>query len=150
MAKSKQSVWGVDLGKVEKATTEVKSKISGEKWHASDIQSDFSKTTLQDDKGEGDAIVLKFFDYEANPQTFAQRLPTAQELFNAHLKEMEQSLWVQGLKVEQNIEPRFMFSKDKKGYRFIIGCRLARGRILKESPLTLPQLANVPTQLNSN
>lgn len=141
---------GVDLDKVAGATTEVKEKSSGERWHASDIQSELSKTKLQDDKGEGDALVLKFFDYQANPETFERHQPTAQQLLGAHLKEMEMVLWEQGLKIDPNIEPRLIFSKDNKGYRFVLGCRLARGRILRESPLTLSELANVPTKSSPN
>ena len=70
--------------------------------------------------------------------------PTAQELFNSHMKGMESVLWKDGLKPYDAIEPRFMFSKDKSHYRFIIACIQRVGNILSATPQTLSQLLTNP------
>lgn len=80
------------------------------------------KHNLQLDGGTGQAIILRFFDFVANPELFKTRKPTAQELFNTHNKGVQSLLWMDGLKPYEGIEPRLMFSKDKKNYRFVIAC----------------------------
>lgn len=142
-SKPKVKLEGVDLDKVIKATTKVKDKTSDDTWYASDVQSDFSKTSLQMDKGEGEKLILKFFHFNVNPETFEKQQPTAQFLLNTHLHQIEEQLWVAGLKIDPNVEPRVMFSKDNKMYHIVVGSRLARGKILSQEALTLPELANV-------
>lgn len=129
----------IDLGNLP--TSKVKDVGTGDEYDASDIEVR-SQTTLESDKGEGNPLIIKVFTFLANPETFKNQQPTAQELFNIHLKQMEMALWDQGLKVEPKVEPRLVFNKRKTQYQFFIGCRLARGRILSETPLTLSEIVH--------
>lgn len=115
-------------------------KLDGAKYETAEVSVE-SDTKLEDDKGEGKEMILRFFEYTANPLMFIDRTPTAQELFNAHHKEIEIKLWQDGLIPETKVEPRVLISKDCSHYKFIIGCRLGKGQILTQKTLTLAELA---------
>ncbi len=97
-----------------------------------------SDIKLQDDKGVGQPIVLRFFDFAANPQVFAQHKPTALELFSSHRMGMEALIWKDGLTPHKSIEPRLRFSKDRSQYQFIISC--IPNQALVDVPHTLDTL----------
>lgn len=101
-----------------------------------------SNVKLEDDKGYGDPIKLFFYDFKGNPEVFSKQLPTAQELFNSHLKQIEIHLWENGWKPYTDAQPRFLISKSQQFYRFIIPAQPARGTIVKEKPLTLKEIAH--------
>lgn len=110
------------------------------------VQSD---TKLEEDKGTGQAIILRVFDFAANPEVFKQHKPTAQELFASHLQGMRSLLWRDGLAPYEKVEPRLIFSKDKSSYRFIIPCIATVGSVVIDKPQTLSQIVN-DTSTNSN
>ncbi len=110
-------------------------------WEGKTLEAE-SKTKLEDDKGFGEAITLRFFDFKANPESFNKKLPTAQELFSAHAKQIEIELWKDEWQPIPEIEPRIMFAKDKSHYRIVIGARPAKGSLLSNAsiPKTLTEL----------
>ena len=110
-------------------------------WEGKELQIE-SGIKLEDDKGEGNPVVLRFFDFMANPETFSKYIPSAYELFGHHRKGIELSLWNDGLVPEEAVNPRILISKQKNHYRIIVGARYAKGRILKENPLTLSEIAH--------
>ncbi len=99
-----------------------------------------SDTKLEEDKGTGQEIILRFFDFAANPEVFKIQKPTAQELFESHKRGMESLLWTDGLTPCLAIEPRLMFSKDKTSYRFVISCLPSMGNSLIDKTKTLSEL----------
>lgn len=101
-----------------------------------------SDVFLEDDIGEGDAIILRSFDFKANPQTFKENPPTTQELFNAHIRQIEIHLMKDGLKVYTESSPQIRLSKDKTGYRIVVPAQPMKGHRLLERPNTLTQLAH--------
>lgn len=107
-----------------------------------------STTKLQDDHGIGNPLIIRAFEFRANPQAFKLYTPTAQQLFNYHYKGIEAMLWSDGLIPVEGIEPRLIFSKgskdskSKKGYRIFITCMPLRGQTVLEKPLTLSEIAN--------
>ena len=107
-------------------------------WEGEEVSAE-SKTQLTDDQGTGQEVVLRFFEFGANPEVFAQHKPTAQELFNSHSKGMESLLWRDGLRPYEAVEPRLMFSKDKTKYRFILACT-KHGSLYSGNARTLTQL----------
>ncbi len=90
-------------------------------WEGEELQAT-SKTKIEDDKGTGTPIVIRFFEFGANPQAFKEHKPTAQELFNGHRKGLEALLWRDNLRPYEGVEPRLQFSKDKSHYRIILTC----------------------------
>lgn len=115
-------------------------------WEGEEISTE-SETRIDQDDGTGQAIILRFFEFGANVETFKQHKPTAQELFNSHMRGMESLLWKDGLKPYDAIEPRLMFSKDKTKYRFIIACIPSGLNVLVDNTRTLSQLLNnAPTK----
>ncbi len=99
-----------------------------------------STTKIQDDHGTGQEIVLRFFDFAANPDTFKLQKPTAQQLFESHKRGMESLLWTDGLTPCLAIEPRLMFLKDMSQYRFVISCIPSLGNALVDKSHTLSEL----------
>lgn len=116
---------------------------TGEKYHAKTVEAQ-STTKLEDDKGEGQTLTLRFFDFAANPLVFKERMPTAQELFQSHLKQIEIELWKDQWEPVTTVEPRIMFAKDKSHYRIVIAAKPVKGSFLsyKDVPHTLSQYAN--------
>lgn len=119
-------------------------ETTGEKdiqWEATKGEAE-STTTLQDDEGYGPAVIVRSFDFKANPQAFHQYTPSKQELFNAHAKQIEIHLWKDGLQVMPDVDPKVILSKKRDGYRIVVGAEPARGHLLHQTPQTLSQIVN--------
>lgn len=133
---------------VEKNAKNVPTGDKEIQWEGEEITAQ-SNYKLEDDKGEGKAVILRFFDFAANPETFKYQKPTAQQLFNTHIRGIEALLWKDGLQPFSEVQPRLLFSKNKENYRFIIPCIGGKGHVLVDSPRTLSQLAKNDTRQNS-
>lgn len=108
-------------------------------WNASDL-STHSETHLEDDPGEGDAAIIRMFEFSANPEAFKLHQPTKQELFNNHYKHIEVILWRDGLKVMPEVNPKVTINKKKTKYRIFVGATPQKGHLLRETPQTLKEL----------
>src|SRR4051812_24030725 len=78
-------------------------------WEGEEVAAE-SDTKIQEDKGTGQAIILRVYQFAANPAVFKAHKPTAQELFSSHIKGIEALLWSDGLKPFTAVEPRLVFS----------------------------------------
>lgn len=123
-------------------------------WSAKTLEAE-SKTKLEDDKGEGQTLTLRHFFFKANQEQFKKHLPTAQELLNGHLKQIEVELWKDEWMIFPEVEPRLTFydrfhrpvshtSKQIDFYCFIIAALPARGSLLSfdAKPRTLAEIAH--------
>lgn len=109
-------------------------------WNASELQAD-SDTHLEDDEGVGGAAIIRQFEFAVNLEAFQNHPPSLQDLFNHHIKQIEVTLWTDGLKIMQDVEPRISFNKNKTKYRIWVGAKPQKGHILREVPQTLSQIA---------
>lgn len=109
-----------------------------------------SQTHLEDDKGTGDAAIIRMFEFAANPEAFKQHTPTRQELFNYHHKQIEITLWGDGMKVIPEVPPRLTINKAKTKYRIFVGAKPMKGNLLPYQPQTLSQIANPKAHANPN
>lgn len=116
------------------------SPVKNIEWEGEELGA-VSDTKLEFDTGTGQAIILRFFDFGVNFEAFKQHRPTAQELFDSHRRGIESFLWRDGLKPYEAIEPRLMFSKNRKNYRFIISCIPRLGETLLDKTKTLGEIA---------
>ena len=123
---------------VEKGSVDNEKDIQ---WDATqgEVQSDVH---LEDDKGDGRAIIVRSFDFKANPQAFLERTPSKQELFNDSAKLIEIKLWEDGMQVMPDVNPKVMISKNKQFYRVVVGAEPAKGHLLGQAPKTLSQITN--------
>lgn len=112
-------------------------------WEGEEVSAQ-SDTKIEQDKGSGQAITIRVFEFGANVEIFKQHKPTAQELFNSHWKGMESLLWRDGLRPFEGSQPRLVFSKDKTKYRFYIPCIYSFYKVVTEKHHTLTELLNVP------
>lgn len=108
-------------------------------WFGQEVE---TKSDPMIDSGSGSAIILRTFDFEANPESFKKLKPTKQELFDSHSQQIKMFLWKDGLEPIDIIEPRIIISKKKDGYRIFIGCKAKDGVALMEKPQTLQELMN--------
>ena len=130
-----------------KKTNIVEHEKTKHSWEGEEVMVE-SETKLEADTGTGPKVILRTFEFASNPQAFKQRIPTSQELFNHHLKGMQGMLWSDGLKPMEEIEPRLIFSKNKKGYRIFIACKPLLGQVVLEKPQTLSEIAHGNTPRN--
>jgi hypothetical protein len=110
-----------------------------EKWYGQDIEVHSDPLV---DSGKGKPIIMRFFEFKANPVTFKRDNPTNQQLFDAHANEIRLFLWRDGLKAFEGLEPRIIRSKKKDGYRIMVACEPRLGITLAEPTQTLQQIVN--------
>lgn len=136
---------GVDqLGQV---TTDLHSDIGGKHnvYDASNVEAKSEKTHLEDDKGEGNAVVIRRFTFQMNlehPELFIERRPGKQEIFNSHTSGIEMALWKDGLNLFLEVQPRITFDEKKFQYSIFVAAKPSRGQTLQERPQTLSEVAN--------
>lgn len=116
-------------------------KLNGHSHNVQSIETQ-SKTTLEQDPGEGREAIIRRFTFGMNPEAFQSGTPTKQELFNAHIKGIEVMLWRDGMALMTEVEPRLVVNKELMQYSIFVGARPARGHILHERPQTLRELAH--------
>ena len=133
---------GVDeLGTVK---TDLHTGLDGihQSYDASHIEAKSEQAHLEDDRGEGDAVIVRRFVFGMNPEVFIEHRPTKQELFNAHLRGIEMALFGDGLKIFDDVPPRITFDVEKKQYSIFIAARPRKGYLLQETPQTLREIIN--------
>ena len=101
-----------------------------------------SKTTLEMDQGTGKPIIMRSFTFKADKKVFEIAPPTKQELFNAHARGLEMSLWRDGLVFEQLHEPHILFNKNYTSYTIFVVATPANGQTVLEKPQTLSEITN--------
>lgn len=115
--------------------------IKDVKWDINDASAE-SDTKLEYDTGHGGAAIIRRFVFAANPMAFKIHVPSKQELFNYHMKQIEIMLWQDGMKLMTDVEPRLSISKNKKNYTIFVGAVPQKGHILTQTPQTLSQITS--------
>jgi len=92
------------------------------------------------DSGTGKPVILRFFEFKADPLAFKRDNPSNQQLFNSHAEQIKHFLWRDGLMPLEIMEPRIIRSKKKDGYRIMITCEPRPGVVLAEETQTLQQI----------
>lgn len=128
-----------DLGIIQ---SDLHSPLKEQTYDSSSVEAKSENTHLEDDKGEGEAIVIRCFTFGMNPQTFLERRPSKQDLFNAHLRGIEMALFGDGLKVFDEVPPRLTFDIEKKQYSIFVAARARKGYLINERPQTLAEVAH--------
>lgn len=80
------------------------------------------------DKGEGKRVVIRLFEFKMNPEML-KRLPSKQELFNAHTRQISTILWSDGLQPLEEIAPRVIIDVKKGGYKIFVPCEGRLGQV---------------------
>lgn len=92
------------------------------------------------DSGTGTAVIIRVFEFEANPETLKRMKPTKQELFNAHAGQIKMMLWGDGLETFEGVEPKIVTSKKVDKYRIYVACKARPGIAVNETLKTLQEL----------
>lgn len=110
-------------------------------WQGQTVQVQSDKH-LEDDLGIGEATVLRTYGFAVNPEQFAIKTPTTQELFDDHKKGISALLWQDGLVPREDVEPRVFLSRDKKLYYITVAAIPQIGQSILENTQTLSQIVN--------
>jgi hypothetical protein len=118
-------------------------KVDGDEYRGQTIEVQ-SDTKLEDDLGTGDPIVMRAYEFATDPRLLQPntQFPMAQEFFDSHMKGIAGMLWGDGLTPETEIEPRLIFSKDRRTYLITVWARPQLGQAVLETPKTLSEIAN--------
>lgn len=102
-----------------------------EKWRAEELSVTADKQLV--DSGTGDKYSIRTFSFKFHPDIMSgkRKLPTKQELFNAHLKQLEVEVWKDGMGIEKHQQPQLKWELDPltgKATGYVIGllCGVSR------------------------
>lgn len=133
---------GVDeLGTIK---SDLHSPLVEQTYDSSSVEAKSEKTHLEDDLGEGNAVVIRCFTFQMNlehPELFIERRPSKQEIFNSHVNGIEAALWKDGLKFYHDVPPRITFDTKKFQYSIFVAALPRNGYLVTERPQTLSELA---------
>lgn len=110
-------------------------------WEAKSLETQ-SQTKLEADEGFGGIATIRRYDFGINPETWRNHPPSKQELFNAHYKGIEMSLWGDGMKVNIDVNPRVVVDPEKKIYSIFVVAVPRKGWAVNDMPQTLSQIVN--------
>lgn len=109
------------------------------KWESNQIETDEHPLV---DSGTGNKIILRCFEYRANPEAFKLHRPSKQELFSAHARSIEMFLWKDGLLPLPHIKPKIIISKNRQKYRIFVGAQAKNNEVIADRPKTLQEITN--------
>ena len=96
------------------------------------------------DEGKGKPYIIRQFEFSFNPE-FRLKLrdkkvamPTKQELFNYHWRQLEAVLWGDGLVPCKEVEPRMVIGRKK--YKIILLCEPRFKVLVADRPKTLQEI----------
>lgn len=97
------------------------------------------------DAGTGKPYLLRSFQFKINPLIL--HTPTKQELFNYHWQQIRTTLWGDGLRWREDVNPRIVINKKNLTYTIFILCepRLGAGGVttmFNERPKTLQEITS--------
>lgn len=106
-------------------------------WEGQDIE---VKSDPLHDTQQGENVLMRVFDFGANPLTLKRDKPSKQQLFDSHAKQIMTMLWSDGLVPVENLNPIIQVSKKKEKYRIIVWCRAKSGVVWADTPHSLQEL----------
>lgn len=90
------------------------------------------------DDGTGKPYFLRCFEFGANPDV--KKIPSKQDLFNSHWKQIRDFLWKDGLVHREDIPPRIVYGQKK--YQIFVLAEPRFNTMVLETPQTLQQILN--------
>ena len=82
------------------------------------------------DPGGGNVNVIRVFTFKKNPEK--KYIPGKQALFSAHAKQIEATLWGDGLRPLDSVSPRVIIDNKKGIYQIFVPCQAAKGVIFSQ------------------
>ena len=122
-----------ELDKLAKEQEEFEKVAGKHDWYGRDLE---VKSGPVIDPAQGRELVIRQFEFSKNP-AFTGNLPK-QELFNMHWRQIQVTLWGDGLVPFEDIEPRIILGK--KRYKIFITCEPRLRTFIEEKPLNLKDI----------
>lgn len=92
------------------------------------------------DPGTGETVLMRVFDFGANPEALKRDKPSKQQIFDNHIKQIQTMLWSDGLEPMKELNPLIQVSKKKEKYRIILWCRARAGVVWSDKPQNLQDI----------
>ncbi len=95
-----------------------------EKWYGQEVEVNSDPIDPNDSEWGTKKVILREFKFKFNPQLIKEvknrkrRMPSEQELFNVHAKQIRLALWQDGLVVNEDVSPRM--TVNKAGYNIFV------------------------------
>jgi len=118
-----------------------------DKWQAQEVGVNSNVPLV--DSAQGKPYIIRQFEFSFNPDAALKirqkkiPAPTEQELFNSNWKQIQTTLWGDGLVPRQDINPRMIVGKKK--YKIILLCEPRFRTMVNEKPRTLQEVTK-PTK----
>lgn len=112
-------------------------KHEGNRWNAQEIS---TESTPLMDEARGAPIILRVFEFAANPEAFKYQIPTKEQLVSDHKKGIELFLWKDGLRPIESMRPKVIISKKKDRYSIYVTCQARPGVSVVDKPKTLQEI----------
>lgn len=112
----------------------------GHKWEGQEIE---VKGDPLIDSGTGKPVIIRMFQFAANPEILKKVKPSKQELFNSHAMQIKSMLYADGLMPLEGISPTVNTSKKNEMYRIFVTCEARPGVVVAERPKTLQELTKI-------
>src|SRR3990167_9845854 len=82
------------------------------------------------DPGGGPVNVIRVFYFKMNPAN--KDYSNKQAIFSAHARQIETTLWGDGLRPLDSVPPRVIINSKKGSYKIFVPCEAAKGVIFSE------------------
>lgn len=111
------------------------------KWHGQELGVNSNVPLV--DAGTGQAFIIRQFEFTFNPK-FLKELKehkttlNKQELFNSHWRQIEVTLWGDGLVARRDVEPKIRIKRNK--YYVVLACEARFRTMINEKPQTLQEI----------
>lgn len=109
----------------------------GHKWEGQEIE---VRSDPLIDSGTGKPVIIRMFQFAANPEILKKMKPSKQELFNSHALQIKHMLWADGLMPLDGISPTVNTSKKREMYRIFVTCEARPGVVIAEKPKSLQEI----------
>lgn len=105
------------------------------KWHGQELEVQSDPLV---DAGTGKPYILRCFEFGINPAVLGKKIPSKQEVFNSHWKQIQHYLWKDGFAHCEESAPRVIISD--KSYKIFILAKPRYGMNVFEKTKTLQEL----------
>lgn len=109
--------------------------------YGADLQTEGSQMI---DPALGQTITIRTFEFKMNPDL--KEIPSKQELFNAHARQVSTILWADGLVPLEEVLPKLVINLKNKTYQIFVAAKPNRSNTFVETPKKISEYLNASTR----
>jgi hypothetical protein len=125
----------------EKMAQKLEKDFQGNDWYGASLEA--PRTPLID-PASGKPLVIRSFDFRMSPEL--KQLPSKQELFSAHAKQIMSLLWGDGLRPFEGASPRVAIDRKRRTYKIVVVAEPRLNTTVIETPQSLSTLLSTASK----